>query len=445
MVWETAVNRHVEIDLGEDWSVLDEHAPAPRLRLNPRWSLLLAVALVLFVGGAAVPRYHQLPQLLRVAGGPRVYPAGVVGDVFVATNESQAIVYRIPGGQLVWQTASNDQGFVTLLRAAGVLITQVLPPSSAADDAAGDKGPTRWAMQAWDVGTGRLLWVATASWVQLDPTSTSLMLYVVNDDRSVDLRMVDPRTGVPRWSRTLAADALVTLPDAAMAGAPLPEVIVGAGDGTVQVLDSVTGRVLRTGYIPQLVDADRADQLSFYVAGDLLMVTSFDATSPYVYAYDLATLRLRWSKTSLDTAQYLGYCGPVLCGQGDVSSLTGFDPRTGDLLWSARTESSWLMPGGLLLVSDNTGGAGHLVDAVTLRHLADLGSWQPIADLGPYPQVFSKPDVERTGTWFGVFDPGTRTVQAVLHTASLAQNCVTEAGLLLCASSDGTITAWRYR
>ena len=370
MVWDTAVHRHVEIDLGDDWSVPAE-TRAPRPRLNPRWLLLVAAALVLLAGGAAAPRSGWPAQLARVPGGPRVGPVGAVGNVLVVAEQSRLVAYRIPGGRRLWQVSADEEDFVVLAPAARVVLSQ---RGEAPDDT--QIVPSRASLQARDLDTGRLLWETSAYSTQLDPDSGELILAGRTGDAGIDLRAVDPRSGAVRWSRRLPQPAQLI---DATAGSGPAELIIATGDGTVQALDPGTGRLLRSAYLPQLVTTTAGGELASYVTGDLLLLTSYGAR-PAVYAYDLATLTLRWSKAPLDTALYLSGCGPVLCGQGDLNSLTGYDPRNGDLLWSTFSGYSWPMPGGLLLVSDSTDGDAQLVDALTLA--APRRAGQLAADLG---------------------------------------------------------------
>ena len=262
------VSRPVVIDLGDDWS-LPVDRPRRRTGPNPRWSVLLGVVLALLAGGAAAPR-EATPHrpVWSVTGIPRFASVGPAANATVATGRNGMVVSRRPEAPYQWiQQPAVISGYLAVLPDQGVLLSlifAVLQPNGRAV-----AGPT---LEVRDLRTGRVRWTAPATWVRPDPARSLLLVAEASTDASgVALRVLDARTGAVRWSLALDSSRQAFLPRPTAGGGADP-VIVGT-DGTVQVLDEVTGALLGSGRLPGFGALAGAPGLTLSIAGDLLLVT----------------------------------------------------------------------------------------------------------------------------------------------------------------------------
>jgi hypothetical protein len=218
-----------------------------------------------------------------------------------------------------------------------------------------------------------------------------------------------------------------------------PRVTFWVPDGTVQVVAESTGQVLASARLP--TPALGASWLGV-VAGRLLVARRAGGGTDFT-AYRLDTLLPDWQASVDSTVYTAAACGPVLClyGAGD---LTGLDPATGSVRWASRLwVGAYPLPGGRLLLT--TAGSDlrqRVVDAATLRPVADLVPWTPVAGESAAPLLSRA--AAPTRTWFAVLDAASGRPRLVGAAAGVIRDlCVTGGGRLACPTVHRGLEVWR--
>jgi hypothetical protein len=287
------------------------------------------------------------------------------------------------------------------------------------------------------------------------------VMYSVSARGPVGLHAVALRTGRTVWRGpdTIGTRTVFDL-DGAGDGAGLvtfwvPDAAASSGTGTVQVMTEATGRVVASGPLPPLADGDRAGSGQvpapagswLTVAFGRLLIARYTGDGTEFTAYRLDTLAEDWRTTVSSTVYTAADCDSVLCLYGK-DELAGIDPDSGETRWSSREWTrAYPLPGDRLLLSGTAQSpARRVVDAVTLRPLADLTPWTPVrGQAGPAP-VLSW-DAAHV-TWFAVLpdEPGDpHPPRAVGSAAGInPQACFAVTHHIACPTLHNELRVWRY-
>ena len=434
----------VFIDLGEDWSVVEEHlAPSRRrpTRQAPLAALLLVVVLLL-VGGSAVTASPFTPLATIDIPAPAAIEIGG-GGVFVAGGTAPANFvarYAQDTGAMTWKSAvpyrADALGF---LAGAGVLTVWYY----------GQDGPQR--VTVLDAATGARLWELSGD-LYAPPTPDAERVLTTGGEPGAPTQVsyTELRTGRAIWSRPVPAQAMIAASDPRAAPGAAGLVVVGAPDGTVTLLARDTGAVLGgvklDPLMPEAATLNSQDVALVEVFGGRLVVARRIGTpNGEVASYDLPGLTRRWVRSGL-LPGYPWPCGPNLCLSGVTGEMTALDPATGADRW---TIDGWQTGGDLdggRMLAFRASGVDHagILDSATGRLLSDLGDWTPLS--GADGHLVSRPvrgDVR--SIWVGVVDPGRAVVRPLgMLDGPSARGCRSREDLLACVSVDAKIRVWRY-
>jgi hypothetical protein len=432
------------IDLGEAWTDTVRDDP-PRRTRRWRWPLVVALAVTLVPAGSAAPRRDLVDVLSVPLGGAGTF--AVSDDGLYVSTGTQLTGYRLDDRGARWRitTPFRPQG---LLVAGTVLLAQ-----TSADT---DGQPRTLAV---DTRTGGVLWTDQTLVDRVLPGPGLAVMYGVSARGPVGLHTVRLRTGRTVWQGPdMIGTRTVFDLDGAGDGAGLvtfwvPDGPAGNGAGTVQVMTEATGRVVASGPLPPLADGDRAGSGQvpapagswLTVAFGRLLVARYTGYGTEFTAYRLDTLAEDWHTTVSSTVYTAADCDSVLCLYGR-DELDGLDPASGATRWSSREWTrAYPLPGDRLLLSGTARStARRVVDAVTLRPLADLTPWTPLGgQAGPAP-VLSW-DSAAHETWFAVLPDGPgqpRTVGSA--TGVNPQLCLAVAHHIACPTLRSELRVWRY-
>jgi hypothetical protein len=427
----------VFIDLGEEWSVVEERRARERPRPGRRAPLaaLLLVVVLLSVGGSAVTTSPFTPLATFDAANVSATQIGG-GGVFVAGGTGTALFvarYAEDTGAMTWKTALPDRAdSLAYLPGAGVVTAW-----SYSQDA-----PSR--VMVLDAATGARLWELSGELYGPATLDAKQALTVTGDPNTpAQARYIDLRTGRAIWTRPVPARAQIV----ATAGF----VVVAAPDGTVTLLARDTGAVLGSLKVDLLVPDDatlnQPDIAMVNVIGGRMLVSRRIGTPDgEVASYDLPGLTLRWLRSGL-LPGYPWPCGPNLCLSGVTGDMTALDPATGASRW---TIEGWQAPAGDLgggrMLAFREGGLDHagILDSTTSRLLGDLGNWTVVS--GPDIHLALQPVRGNfRSTWVGVVDPGRAMVRPVGRLDGLStRGCISRGDLLVCPTTDAKVRVWRY-
>ncbi|SCE73928.1 Outer membrane protein assembly factor BamB, contains PQQ-like beta-propeller repeat [Micromonospora coriariae] len=419
------------IDLGEL-----RHEPEPdtrprRPRANGRplrCALVLLFVLATLVAAGPVSRRAVVPLPARL--GANVV---VTDDLFLVidpitpqTPQRRLAAYRLPGGEPVWQVPLPAEGrYWGVTPLAGMLLVTGYE--------VGSEG--RGALTVvLDRATGAYRWQQPGSPVEL--ADGNILFQPGGEDEPGSLRVVDTCCGTVRWQLTTAPGEI----NYGTAGNAVDRVLLRNADGSFEIRDAATGRVLTRARLRvgggAYETVQVVDGLLFTVGGTPAMVT----------AYGLDQLDQRWSTTA-DGSLYATGCDPVVCLQTRSGRLRAVDPATGRELWSSeRWGWVWPVAGRLVATTLSSAGPGAeqlvVLDPPTGRVLADLGRWELAgSDLGgPMIGLRRHPD---GGLLVAELDVRAGTVRMLDVLPDANGECQASPGRLLCRRVDGSYGLWR--
>lgn len=380
----------------------------PRLRAV---LALLAAALLLTLGGSAVPRSHALTPLWQAPfeeGGALLRVTGTSVYVLGLGQHGRFTAYDLRTGATRWRVPVGTDGGWFSARDNGVVLLSGTG-TVAFDD---ERGARLWSRP------GQLLAGTAGRAVLVDWDDTA--------DTAGGARLVSLPDGAVLWSERpgqrwadVAADPL----------APDRLVTVGAG-GLVTVRELTGGRLVASARQPWPPPGRiTVEQHGIYVA----------AAGPgglTLQAYDTETLRRRWSLPVGDYPAVSG-CGPVLCVV-TPDGVSGLDRATGVVRWShPGAANPALLTPGRLVVDEGADGLRHaLIDAADGRTVAELGGAAPIPGDGDHPYVLDRQTI------VAQLDPGTGSRQPRgLVEGTSAYGCQVAGHTLVCNVADNRLVA----
>lgn len=401
------------------------------------------LVLLLSVSGAAPRPVFTRLATIAVRGQVTIEPGPDAAFIGQRTPGGQDVSrYSISTGRRVWRTTLADPPEnLRYIAKAGVLAVSTFEPV-----------PSASRLTVLDGVTGRTLWSTPGypvwSWPPDQPAERDQLAVVLVGDPAGDreLRMVRMRTGRPVWSRRIETGTEVELADRARSGRP--DVLVIGPDGVASVLARDTGTVLGTKPLASLVPGGPTDptgQTSMNVVGGSLIVQRRDDSHTVLIDYALPGLSERWRRTG----EYFGFpddCGQVLC-VAELNRLSGVDPGTGRVLWTAPEWQGASLIGGNQLLGYRVGDSQRsgVLDAGTGRLLRDLGDWSPLAEFGT-SRLMTAPDTsDYQYTWFARLDPVDAVIYPFARLAEVGlQGCQPDTGLLFCTTLESDVAVWRY-
>lgn len=425
----------IELDLGRPGSTA---TPRPPLRVLRPAGLLLAVALLLTLAGAAPHHpvlWRELGSLPLATEDWYHLDAGRVLTVADTEDDHRVIA--------AWQADPPRQLWATTVPARQPADGRVIgagPRTTMAGDLIFLQAPD-YRTVAIDVATGKVRWTSERPVVPVAGIGLSRdmtyrpgseydqaggdagLLYMSEDGRpyreppqKTDLRAVDLRTGRPLWTHTA--------PGAVFTAAAGPLVLVVAAD-RIQLLNPENGHVFAERHEPGLTDAE--------VVGDLVVVQQGGQS----VAYDAVTLAPRWRAAAIPVGGDItgGRCDQVICRRTGAG-VEVVDPATGRTAFTAGREVSLRRDGPVLLETDNvTRRPLRLLDPAGGAVLARLDGWQMVSPYGPV--LLST--VEPGGKVVSFAGLRGAAIQPLGSARATVSDCGTDAGLVACRSGTALL------
>jgi hypothetical protein len=187
--------------------------------------------------------------------------------------------------------------------------------------------------------------------------------------------------------------------------------------------------------------------LTLGVYGDQLVLVAVSQGRPILAAYQLSTLRLRWTSPLSTMDIRVTRCGPWLCAS-DNHSIDAIAMDTGVPAWKLADTghfkdwaAGWMYDEPYPLEPDDA----TLVDPITQRVMLHLGRWRipEPSSTGPVLTMLTERDSNRT--WLGLLTTGP-SIDILGLVPDLALNsCVADDGYLACLTTTGQLRIWRYR
>ncbi|MGW3805359.1 outer membrane protein assembly factor BamB family protein [Micromonospora sp. NPDC005113] len=401
----------------------------PRANGRPlRCALVLLFVLATLVAAGPVSGRAVVPLPARL--GANVV---VTGDLFLVidpitpeTPQRRLAAFRLPGGEPVWQAPLPAEGrYWGVMPLAGMLLV------TGHEIGSDGRGTLTVVL---DRATGAYRWQQPGNAIPL--TDGNLLLQSGGGDEPGSLRAVDPCCGTVRWQQTTAPGEI----NYRTVGYAVDRVLLSNADGSVEVRDAATGRMLARRDLRARGGAYETMQV---VDGLLLTVGGARAT---VTAYELDRLDQRWSTTA-DGSLYATECGHVVCLLTRAGRLRAVDPATGREFWSSdRWGWVWPVAGRLVATTLSSAGPGAeelvVLDPATGRVLAELGRWELAgSDLGgPMIGLRRHPG---GGLLVAELDVRVGAVRMLDVLPDATGECQASPGRLLCRRVDGSFGLWR--
>lgn len=394
----------IELDVSTPWE-------APRERIGrrdlTRWrSVALVLAVVLCAAPSSNPSAVPLSPVLAVSGSAAQLRFGE-GLVYVLT-EPGAGAGTLTGYSLgddgtgaarpLWSVALGrfggsswfvDGDLVVLSRERRTARWSVGDDLTQAFD--GRTGAVRWEASGFGViaPVGETVVVressplATEGDVRPDPgRGTGGAGATDRLDRQVELRALDRRTGVPRWSRTIPAGTLVAERYDRRTGNASGPIAELDRAGRLRVTDPLTGEALSETGI------DRPDgTVAMWFAGDRIMLLEPGVRGVTTVEYGAVTGR-RGAGSAPASGPVLA-CGEYVCRSAGMSADERFlvvtDPETG--------VERWRWPGGddFVVLDDRVLAAYGLGGGASGVHLFDLGAGRLVRSFDGWQLVDGDP------------------------------------------------------
>jgi outer membrane protein assembly factor BamB len=440
------------IELGLVNSGGDEPAPGaeprPMRRADRRRLLAAVVAIccVLTVTGSARPEPQGPVELWTAPFAPEA-------DTFRLAGDSVYVLSRAGGSRLTardartgrerWTTTDIESSAWLNVIQAGVLMLPAGTVAVSHEESDGTVSTRDFNRDtvAIDTATGRSLWHRRGEVSATFGNSDQVLLTEWNEtgERAEGLKVIRVRDGSTVWSRT-RGDLEFWMTDTT-AGADPERLVTVNAQGMVEVLSLADGGVVTTGRIPWTARPKEDEYSSVNVQGQRLFVDQTVRNTSSVSVYDLDTLRPLWHvEQATPGGSYL--CGPVVC-LSDAEGTSGYEPETGKLRWRLPGAGSGApLPDGRLMIESLGSARRTLVDAMTGRLLADLGTAMPVWDtLGrttPYLIADTTDPPDRSSV--SSFHPATGEVLLRGTIAPvLDYGCQHEGGLLACVTQNNQL------
>jgi outer membrane protein assembly factor BamB len=429
--------------------------PARRYRTA---GLVLAVVLVLALGGAAAPdalRWSYLgtipsspiPESPFQLDGDRVYTASGLGNAravsawTVAKPPVRLWSVRFPAREL-----GPDQvayGDVRAKRAGDVVLITDGPDTTAVDPGT---GATKWHLSigVHPLPGGRVGLVqdpkfrAGTEYDQSGGAPGELYFSatgVPHDEPPVrtELRGVDLRTGATVWTAE-PPGSVVAFDD--------PDGVLVLASDRLTLHAAATGAVLRETMLAPL-DGQKPE--AGRLVGDLVLVSygADDSKTRNLVAYSTRTLKPVWQVPEARVLTDPALCLDVVCAD-DKNGASVLDPATGRVLW--HTPGLDLMRYGDDVMEWDSAGSDplRLADARNGDELLRLTGWHnDLAMSDDSPLMLRRTDSSQASVFAVVTgDPARLRPLGVTHGAVSA--CATDARFVICRSA-GALQAFAYR
>jgi outer membrane protein assembly factor BamB len=452
------------IDLGElprggsEADTAGERRPDPRQRYGGagaparhRWpALAVAAGLALTTAGAAGPPPVWATLQFTVPAGGQVVLTDRHLYLIDETDQRQGMsAHRLTDGSTEWTlTHRTTEDWFTV---RGDLPFEISATVVSA-------GESEWfsyteRTTAFDPDTGEPRWTLAGDLIFPGAGVGALTRHRSLPDQSSwrrELTIVDLATGRELWTTPPFVNWSYPLDDPDL----VRQLVTLTEDGELTSYDLATGARLAT----TRTAAERVEERQVQVVGSLVLLQG--PARDTLTAYDLATLRRRWT-ADLPPGGFLvvSACEPVLCVQGGAVPLA-LDPATGAAAWSADwlpesgvAGDTWVAqpgppwPTGLLLVE------GWVVEAATGEPVLELREWAP---LGGNEPILGRPAALLTRyelpagpgdagrTWFGRIRSDPVRLEVLGGVDGRLHRCVTSADQLACQRDD-ELLVWRLR
>jgi outer membrane protein assembly factor BamB len=429
--------------------------PARRYRTA---GVILAVALVLVLGGAAAPdalSWHFLgtiasppiPESPFQLDGDRVYTAGGFG------NHRTVSAWRLAKPPVkLWSLAvparelGPDQvayGDVRARTLGDVVLITDGPDTTAVD--------ARTGATEWHTGIGVHPLPGGRIGLVQDPKFRPYTEYnqaggapgelyfsatgVPHDEPPIEteLRGVDLRTGATAW--TVSAPGSVVVFDD-------PSGVVVLESGRLTLRSASTGAVLRTTGLPVL---DGQTPQSGHLVGGLVLVSygeeHGDARS--LVAFSVATFRQLWRVPQAKVLTDPGVCVDLACAD-DQSGVSVLDPATGRTLWHAGGSDLARFGGDVLVADTGTNDTVRVSDPANGDQKLSLTGWHSdISMADDSPLLVRRTDDSRASVFALVQDdPVALRPLGVTHGA--VSDCASGPSFVVCRGT-GVRQVFSYR
>jgi outer membrane protein assembly factor BamB len=368
--------------------------------------------------------------------------------VFVLANGWDLTAYALADGRVRWSKRLTEP---QLNATAGDMPALLLPSGHTVITTVGPDGQ-------------RTLDNVTAATVALDPVTGAQRWRIPGDiaQHSAEAALLvepDPHSGRPRTFREVRiGDGAVMW--ARAAGSPdywaaggdeihSGHLVTTAADGRTEVFRLVDGRRTAAGRLPLHRGRRQiGDSIMLEVDPAAMYLNRTEGGRLTVAAYDLATLRPRWTVDGGTTARQAHLCGPALC-VSDGSATTGYDLGTGRFRWRAEGWINAVRVTGGRLLADSTRGSGQgLLDATTGRLMANLGDgntvWDALAGVPTFRLRDTLSPPGRTAVTRLDARTGTRWLRGMID-AVPGKTCAAEGDRLICLTTNGRLAVTSVR
>lgn len=432
------------IDLGE---LRDDPLPDPGARPLRRQTRLLGVAgalvLALATLAAAGPPPVPLPQTIVPARlASRMHIAGdllIVTDAPTATDAVARIsAYQLPAARLRWRITLPVSGEVGRVSSAGDILLL-----------SGGTGPGAPWTNAVDAADGRPLWQGRG-WPYWGFGGGQLIFGESDESAGTEtLRVVDPRTGSPRWSMSVPQDGGYV--NFLRRQGAVEELVNIELSGRITTYRADSGQRLGVRQLPP-PGTGQAYRLISLIEGLFLAVD----TGGTVTAYGYPGLDRRWSlRVDGSGVFYPAPCGRYACVYNAANSdMQLLDLTTGRVTVFDRRWQLLVTVGDYQLASAasplwTSAQPVAVVDPVTGRMLRELGRWRLVGAAGidvydsTGPVIGVRIDQVTRRMTIAELDP-TQTrarILGVVHDVS--GECVTGSGVLVCRRMDASFGVWQ--
>jgi hypothetical protein len=423
--------------------------PARRYRTA---GLLLALALVLVLGGAAAPdalRWRFLgaipsppiPESPFQLDGDRVYTAGGLGDDRTVSAWSLADPpVKLWSAPVPAREVGPDQvpyGDVRARTAGDVVVITDGPSTTVVD---GRTGETRWHSE---IGvhplTGDRFGLVEdpkfrpgteynqAGGAPGDIYFSAAGVPHIEPPLTTEFRGVELRTGATAW--TASAPGSVVFFNH-------PSGVVVLASDRLTLLSSATGAVLRTTTLPVL--SGQRPQ-SGRLVGDVLLV-SYGRS---LVAYSVRTFRPLWQVPQAEDVVDPGACSGLVCAD-DRSGTSVLDPATGHVLWHASGADLVRIGSDVLEQDTGTSEALRVSDPRNGDQKLALKGWSSDAATADDGPLLLRRIGESRDSMFALVDDSPVALRPLGTTRGAVSDCASDSSFVVCRGT-GVLQVFSYR